>query len=106
MKELAPQTKDGSYARPIYNLKGVIGSPEFPVSHPSQLCLHKNDPFRKYFFWQASLITAQPGEFAHACIAVEEFGSLFSAVSQIHDQLVQGFPEPVRRPGKGCAQSA
>ena len=32
MKELAPQTKDGSYARPTYNLKGVIGSPEFPVS--------------------------------------------------------------------------
>jgi hypothetical protein len=31
MKELAPQTKDGSYARPTYNLKGVIGSPEFPV---------------------------------------------------------------------------
>ncbi len=32
MKELAPQTKDGSYARPTYNLKGFIGSPEFPVS--------------------------------------------------------------------------
>ena len=32
MKELAPQTKDGSYARPTYNLKGVMGSPEFPVS--------------------------------------------------------------------------
>ncbi len=32
MKELAPQTTDGSYARPTYNLKGVIGSPEFPVS--------------------------------------------------------------------------
>ena len=32
MKELAPQTKDGSYARPTYNLKGVIGSPDFPVS--------------------------------------------------------------------------
>ena len=32
MKELAPQTKDGSYARPTYNLKGVIGSSEFPVS--------------------------------------------------------------------------
>lgn len=31
MKELAPQTKDGSYARPTYNLKGVIGSPELPV---------------------------------------------------------------------------
>ncbi|BDA40825.1 Glutathione S-transferase omega-like 2 [Coccomyxa sp. Obi] len=31
MKELAPQTKDGSYARPTYNLKGVIGSPEFPA---------------------------------------------------------------------------
>ncbi|CAL5225669.1 g8532 [Coccomyxa viridis] len=31
MKELAPQTKDGSYARPTYNLKGVVGSPEFPV---------------------------------------------------------------------------
>ena len=36
MKELAPQTKDGSYARPTYNLKGVLGSPEFPVSHPVQ----------------------------------------------------------------------
>ena len=34
MKELAPQTKDGSYARPTYNLKGVLGSPEFPVSQP------------------------------------------------------------------------
>ena len=31
MKELAPQTKDGSYSRPTYNLKGVIGSSEFPV---------------------------------------------------------------------------
>ena len=31
MKELAPQTKDGSYSRPTYNLKGVIGSPDFPV---------------------------------------------------------------------------
>ncbi|KAK9916212.1 hypothetical protein WJX75_000127 [Coccomyxa subellipsoidea] len=31
MKELAPQTKDGSYARPTYKLKGVIGSPEFPA---------------------------------------------------------------------------
>ena len=34
MKELAPQTKDGSYARPTYNLKGVLGSPEVPVSQP------------------------------------------------------------------------
>ena len=34
MKELAPQTKDGSYARPTYNLKGVLGNPEFPVSRP------------------------------------------------------------------------
>ena len=39
MKELAPQTKDGSYARPTYNLKGVVGSPEFPVSHPSLIIL-------------------------------------------------------------------
>ena len=36
MKELAPQTKDGSYSRPTYNLKGVIGSSEFPV-RPSLL---------------------------------------------------------------------
>ena len=36
MKELAPQTKDGSYSRPTYNLKGVIGSSEFPVGSPLQ----------------------------------------------------------------------
>ncbi len=47
MKELAPQTKDGSYARPTYNLKGVIGSPEFPVSqlssnHPGRACCHNH----------------------------------------------------------------
>lgn len=36
MKELAPQNKDGSYARPTYNLKGVIGSSEFPVSAPRE----------------------------------------------------------------------
>ena len=37
MKELAPQTKDGSYSRPTYNLKGVIGSSEFPVSSSMEL---------------------------------------------------------------------
>jgi putative glutathione S-transferase len=31
MKELAPQNRDGSYARPTYNLKGILGSDEFPV---------------------------------------------------------------------------
>lgn len=31
MQELAPQTKDGSYARPNYKFKGAIGSAEFPV---------------------------------------------------------------------------
>ena len=36
MKELAPQTKDGSYSRPTYNLKGVLGSSEFPVGPPLQ----------------------------------------------------------------------
>ena len=37
MKELAPQTKDGSYSRPTYNLKGVIGSSEFPVGTVMEL---------------------------------------------------------------------
>ena len=37
MKELAPQTKDGSYSRPTYNLKGVIGSSEFPVGSSMEL---------------------------------------------------------------------
>ena len=37
MKELAPQTKDGSYSRPTYNLKGVIGSSEFPVCSSMKL---------------------------------------------------------------------
>ena len=31
MQELAPQSKDGEYARPSYDLRGRIGSPEFPV---------------------------------------------------------------------------
>ena len=33
MQELAPQTKDGSYARPSYKFKGALGSTEFPVRH-------------------------------------------------------------------------
>lgn len=32
MQELAPQSKDGEYARPSYDLRGRIGSAEFPVS--------------------------------------------------------------------------
>ena len=51
MKELAPQTKDGSYSRPTYNLKGVIGNSEFPVC--SSLQLHNpflsSDTFHVYF---------------------------------------------------------
>jgi hypothetical protein len=31
MQELAPQSKDGEYARPSYDLRGRIGSAEFPV---------------------------------------------------------------------------
>lgn len=32
LQELAPQSKDGEYTRPSYDLRGRIGSPEFPVS--------------------------------------------------------------------------
>ena len=32
MKELAPQTADGSYSRPSYDFQARIGDPNFPVS--------------------------------------------------------------------------
>lgn len=32
MKELAPQTADGSYSRPAYDFQARIGDPNFPVS--------------------------------------------------------------------------
>ena len=54
MKELAPQTKDGSYARPTYNLKGVIGSPEFPVRHPSQE--YQNPACMLHDSWEESML--------------------------------------------------
>ena len=42
MKELAPQTADGSYSRPSYDFQARIGDANFPVSQASQcsyLCL-------------------------------------------------------------------
>lgn len=33
MKELAPQTADGSYSRPSYDFQARIGDSNFPVSH-------------------------------------------------------------------------
>lgn len=32
MRELAPQSKDGDYSRPSYDLRHAIGDPDFPVS--------------------------------------------------------------------------
>ncbi len=32
MKEVAPQTADGSYSRPSYDFQARIGDPNFPVS--------------------------------------------------------------------------
>ena len=40
MNELAPHTKDGSYARPTYTFSTAIGTPEFPVSMSRQARLH------------------------------------------------------------------
>lgn len=36
MKELAPQTADGSYSRPSYTFQARIGDPNFPVSYHRQ----------------------------------------------------------------------
>jgi hypothetical protein len=39
MQELAPQSKDGEYTRPSYDLRGRIGSAEFPVSRALYCCV-------------------------------------------------------------------
>ena len=39
MKELAPQTADGSYSRPSYDFQARIGDPQFPVSSTSGACM-------------------------------------------------------------------
>lgn len=36
MKELAPQTADGSYSRPSYDFQAKIGDANFPVSSHNQ----------------------------------------------------------------------
>jgi len=36
MKELAPQTADGSYSRPSYDFQARIGDARFPVSQASR----------------------------------------------------------------------
>lgn len=38
MNELAPHTKDGSYARPTYTFSSEIGTAQFPVSACSRFC--------------------------------------------------------------------
>ncbi len=71
MQELAPQSKDGDYSRPSYNLRHAIGDPDFPVSSPGSDCREQPECLsaRRYagpeLYWRPARTSSATGNAPH-----------------------------------------